>query len=635
MAKEIVVTLANGDKAGETLKQLTHQAAALKKEISNLKPGTEEFVKSSASLNQVRDRMADIDKQVKSTTQSSNGFKSALGGVLNQIPGFSQLSGALSAAQGGVGGLTSGFGLLRGAIIATGLGALVIVITSLVSWFSKTEEGGNKLSAMFKGVTSTIDVLLGRLFNIRKTISEFFTNPIKFFKDLGNDMLDAAKDGYNMVYLFDDIEDRQRDMEVRAKEADILVDQLLLQAKNVGKTYEERIALLDKANDITRKTYEDQLALSKEYLDAVEKEVAAELKRQGQTEMTGEQADKIKNAKLAYLDLLGQEIQTEEKIANRREQILGKQEKAQQKQTKEKQTAAEVEAAQAAEIAALERANELEQEAAFLQTKKTMNDKFDADEKKAEDDLTAEKIANREREIEYEEYVQNVRRQAVNATLGTFANAFGTIASFQEQGSADWKAFATAQAALTAIQGGINAYTSTAAIPVVGPILAPIAAATALAAGVLSVSKIQATQMPRAKNSSVRGEFYSGGYTGPGGKYVPAGIVHAGEVVWSQEDVAMFGGVRAVEAMRPTSPLRGYYSGGPVNPFSNNTGRAPMPSGNAGMGGSNGVFDYDKMAEAFDRRVDNKIKMIRTKVLISDIEGGLGTLASIRDEANV
>jgi hypothetical protein len=38
MAKEIVVTLANGEKAGETLKNLTHQAAALRKEISNLKP---------------------------------------------------------------------------------------------------------------------------------------------------------------------------------------------------------------------------------------------------------------------------------------------------------------------------------------------------------------------------------------------------------------------------------------------------------------------------------------------------------------------------------------------------------------------------------------------------------------------
>lgn len=44
--------------------------------------------------------------------------------------------------------------------------------------------------------------------------------------------------------------------------------------------------------------------------------------------------------------------------------------------------------------------------------------------------------------------------------------------------------------------------------------------------------------------------FSTGGYTGPGPKNKPAGIVHAGEVVWSQEDVRKAGGVAAVEAMR-------------------------------------------------------------------------------------
>lgn len=44
--------------------------------------------------------------------------------------------------------------------------------------------------------------------------------------------------------------------------------------------------------------------------------------------------------------------------------------------------------------------------------------------------------------------------------------------------------------------------------------------------------------------------FSSGGYTGPGPKNKPAGVVHAGEVVWSQDDVRKAGGVAAVEAMR-------------------------------------------------------------------------------------
>ncbi len=47
-----------------------------------------------------------------------------------------------------------------------------------------------------------------------------------------------------------------------------------------------------------------------------------------------------------------------------------------------------------------------------------------------------------------------------------------------------------------------------------------------------------------------QGLYRSGGYTGPGPKNKPAGVVHAGEVVWSQDDIRKAGGVAAVEAMR-------------------------------------------------------------------------------------
>lgn len=56
--------------------------------------------------------------------------------------------------------------------------------------------------------------------------------------------------------------------------------------------------------------------------------------------------------------------------------------------------------------------------------------------------------------------------------------------------------------------------------------------------------------------------FSSGGYTGAGGKYDYAGIVHKGEVVWSQADIKAWGGVERVESMRKH---RGYADGGIVS----------------------------------------------------------------------
>ena len=63
--------------------------------------------------------------------------------------------------------------------------------------------------------------------------------------------------------------------------------------------------------------------------------------------------------------------------------------------------------------------------------------------------------------------------------------------------------------------------------------------------------------------------FAGGGYTGPGGKYTPAGVVHAGEVVWSQDDVAAWGGPMAVDSMRrkrggELHELMGFAGGGIV-----------------------------------------------------------------------
>ncbi|MFD1330261.1 phage tail length tape measure family protein [Mycoplana ramosa] len=86
---------------------------------------------------------------------------------------------------------------------------------------------------------------------------------------------------------------------------------------------------------------------------------------------------------------------------------------------------------------------------------------------------------------------------------------------------------------------------------------------------------------PAAPKLGVMDAFSAGGYTGPGGMFEPAGVVHRGEVVWSQRDVSRAGGVATVEAMR--LGLRGYERGGvvgvkPLMP----AGRADAAAGSAG-----------------------------------------------------
>ena len=88
-----------------------------------------------------------------------------------------------------------------------------------------------------------------------------------------------------------------------------------------------------------------------------------------------------------------------------------------------------------------------------------------------------------------------------------------------------------AQAIAQTAVAAINAYASAAAIPVVGHVLAPIAAGIATAAGMIQVATIK--KQAQAQEAG----YYEGGFTG-GNKYRrEAGVVHEGEFVANHQAV--------------------------------------------------------------------------------------------------
>ena len=89
------------------------------------------------------------------------------------------------------------------------------------------------------------------------------------------------------------------------------------------------------------------------------------------------------------------------------------------------------------------------------------------------------------------------------------------------------------QAVAQTAQNALSAYGSAAAIPIVGYILAPIAAAMAGAAGVIQIASIKKQQQA----SEAQG-YASGGFTPVGRVDEEVGVVHAGEWVASQKLLA-------------------------------------------------------------------------------------------------
>lgn len=89
------------------------------------------------------------------------------------------------------------------------------------------------------------------------------------------------------------------------------------------------------------------------------------------------------------------------------------------------------------------------------------------------------------------------------------------------------------QAVAQTAQNAISAYGSAAAIPVVGYIMAPIAAAMAVAAGAIQIAAIKKQQQA----SEAQG-YAQGGFTPQGRVNEEVGVVHAGEWVASQKLLA-------------------------------------------------------------------------------------------------
>lgn len=107
------------------------------------------------------------------------------------------------------------------------------------------------------------------------------------------------------------------------------------------------------------------------------------------------------------------------------------------------------------------------------------------------------------------------------------------IAKVKNEANKKLFAMQVIQAVAQTAQNALAAYGSAAQVPMVGYILAPIAAAMAIAAGAIQIASIKKQQQA----SETQG-YSKGGFTKPGAVDEPAGIVHAGEWVASQKLLA-------------------------------------------------------------------------------------------------
>ncbi|MDA3542469.1 tape measure protein [Acinetobacter sp. AOR18_HL] len=175
--------------------------------------------------------------------------------------------------------------------------------------------------------------------------------------------------------------------------------------------------------------------------------------------------------------------------------------------------------------------------------------------------------AQEQRSQIYSEYAQNTKdiedkyqQDRLNTQIALGGQMMGSVTSmfgsmFGEQSKA-YKLMFAADKAYAIAAAGIAIQQNIAAASKAGfPYNLPLIAG-AVAQGASIIANIRAI-----KDQG----FADGGYTGSGGKYEAAGIVHKGEVVWSQEDIRRWGGVGLVENMRKSSGPEAFINNHAIN----------------------------------------------------------------------
>jgi hypothetical protein len=168
------------------------------------------------------------------------------------------------------------------------------------------------------------------------------------------------------------------------------------------------------------------------------------------------------------------------------------------------------------------RATELEKQKAYL------------DLKAINEETYAERVANIDKQAsENRAKIDKAKNEAIINQSSSF---FGIMATLSQSGHSKLAAIGKAAAmAQATIDGYLAIQKALAAFPPPFNFIAAGVVGVATAANVSAIAGIG---------------FSNGGYTGAGGVNDPAGVVHKGEVVWSQSDIRKFGGVASVEALR-------------------------------------------------------------------------------------
>lgn len=237
--------------------------------ISELHSGMDALKGFKGYLKDVIGEFNGIISQYKSGTISANSFSGA------------QRTAAISSNL-----FSTALKVLKLALISTGIGAIVVLLGSLVAWMTKTQKGTEFLSNVMASFGAVVNVLIDRIAKFGGALAKLFAgdfsgawNDMKeSCSGIGEEIANDAKQAWALNDAMQQLEKRETMLSMKRAASRAEIEKLKLIADDTTKSLEKRTKAAQKAYDMEN-------VLQKESIEIGKKKLANLL---GQTELTQE-----------------------------------------------------------------------------------------------------------------------------------------------------------------------------------------------------------------------------------------------------------------------------------------------------------------------------------------------------------
>ena len=409
------------------------------------------------------------------TSKAEKNVDNLEGGLSGLSAQADKLTGGLvSGFKKGVAGIKQGITAMKSlkvAIAATGIGLLLVAITALTSYFTKTQRGADKLSQAMKGIGAVVDVLIDRFSTFGEGIFAIFSGDFSkgvdilkgTFKGLGQEIREEAKAAIDLEKAFQALQDREIAMIETRAERRASIEALRLVAADETRELGERANALQKAMDLEKQLADEEIEIAKERA-----RIITERNALGESTRDDLQEEAEANARVIELNAQ-RDTRLKELVATYNS--LNKQHQEQIRLLREEETIALELTAKTIDSKKFAVDNELQM---HQQLRSSMA-------------MIDQQYANQADQIR-KDSLKKTREQKM-AELSIIAGTLGSLSQLAGENAQAGKALSAAEAI-------INTYTGATKALAQGGIFGAVAAAGVVASGIASVRQIYATPIP-------------------------------------------------------------------------------------------------------------------------------------------